>query len=321
VARFGFIGLGTPTVAEEDYLGAARSLRAMVDILGPVAALLLQMGARAPSILVRPYNRMRDQVILHAMQLLAEARTFVESSGTIVTRTDRWVALGTRLEPDLLPALILPTITTEWLPMSAPPFWNETTAPVGEHWRWSSPTELANRAIAGYTGQLPTIVPNAGFVINARYGSGSLPTASKWIGALIPWIIYGAWEIGKTIVLFSSAADVGTSNPPSDVTPAVDAVATLRRRFEQGFMAAIYQPIRAAAKILSRTGGATELTGSAMYETDPRATEPPLPAVWDGTFGFGNVTGPNESTSSGWTGPLLVGGAVALAVLLMSGDW
>ena len=322
MTSWGAIGLGQIVVAEEDYLGAARSIGNMADILGPVAALLLQMGPRAPSAIVAPYNRMRNSVVLASAQVLGEAYTFVEAQTTVFTRVQKWAELGMKLERGLLPAFVLPNIEQVWSRAAEPDAWRETVPALGHDWPWFGETDRADEIVEAYADRLPQVRHDGRYVLSARYGGGPVALGDiKIVPALVGWIIMGAWLLVDTIRLFTSASDNVRTSPLPTVTPAVDTVNNLRDRFERSFMPAVYQPVRAAAKIVARTGGEPEATATAMYGIDPATTEPVLGGTWDGTFGFGGTAPPSsEESSVGWGSALLVGGAALLLAILMMGD-
>lgn len=322
MTSWGAIGLGQVVVAEEDYIGASRSIANMTDILGPVAALLLRMGSKAPSIVVAPYNRMRNSVVLASAQLLGEAYTFVEAQTTAFTRTRRWTELGIRLERGLLPAFCLPHIEQVWSRTAEPDGWRETVLALGHDWPWFGETDRANEIVEAYAARLPQIRPDGRFVMTARYGGGPVSLGDiKIAPVVIGWLIMGAWAIIDSIGLFTSTSDDVRANPLPIVTPAVDTVNGVRDRFERSFMPAVYQPVRAAAKIVARTGGEPEATATEMYGINPIDTEPALSGSWDGTFGFGGtVPAPPESEGFGWGSALLVGAAALLLAVLVMGD-
>lgn len=322
MTSWGAIGLGQIVVAEEDYIGASRSIANITDVLGPVAALLLRMGPRAPSILVAPYNRMRNSVVLASAQLLGEAYTFVETQTTPFTRIQRWTELGIRLERGLLPAFCLPHITQVWSRAAEPDGWRETVPALGHDWPWFGETDRANEIVEAYADKLPRIRPDGRFVMTARYGGGSVALGDiKIAPAVVGWLVMGVWTIVQTISLFTSASDDVRAHPLPIVTPAVDTVNRVRDRFERSFMPAVYQPVRSAAKIVARTGGEPEATATEMYGINPFLTEPALSGSWDGTFGFGGAApAETDGEAFGWGSALLVGAAALLLAVLVMGD-
>lgn len=323
MGSLGSLGLPSRMVGEEDYIGAARTLRAMTDILGPVAALGLSYGAQVPTNIANPYNRMRNAVVLGSMQLLGEAMLFVEEQSTPVTFQQRWEQLGTRIQQYILPALCLPKLTSGLTMWVSPPYWSESVEAAGRDWPVTGDTARADRVVRDWQDTLPQVKPGWQWIRTARYGSSPVSLGADlkfpWLAAL-GWLAIGAMTASDIVTFFTETAEAGNATPRPDATPAVDNVERIRTRFERAFIPSVYQPVRAATKIAEDKGGdRTEMFG-AMWRVNPYETEPVAPMVWDGTFGFGS-SGPAASTSDSWFGPVLVGGAVALMMaLLLGGD-
>lgn len=323
----GWIGLGqsVPTVGEEDYVGAARSIRAMVDVLGPVAALCLGLGDVAPPRIVRPYNRMRDRVMATAIALLGEARSFIESQSLFWGVEGNWRRMLTRLEPSIAAVFVLPRIRREWSwrgPAGAlPSAWREA-APASEPFSATLDRVWNELIEAGLAGRMPSVRPGHRWIFLARYGSGgaSLEGGGKglgWIGTVF-WIT-GAWEFNHRLLTVDFASRVSEMIDWGDITPAIDRVTLLRQRFEASFVPAIYQPIRAAALAAEAAGTSTAKLYALMAEANPE-DQPAMPVPWDGTFGFGAAYAPAVAEApSSWVGPILVGVAGALVAMLIGG--
>ena len=323
----GWIGLGqsVPTVGEEDYVGAARSIRAMVDVLGPVAALCLGLGDVAPPRIVGPYNRMRDRVMATAIALLGEARSFIESQSLYWGVESAWRRMLTRLEPSIAEVFVLPRIRREWSvggPAGAPPSaWREA-APASEPFSATLDRAWNELIEAGLAGRMPSVQPGHRWIFLVRYGSGgaSLEGAGKSLGWIGPafWLI-GWWSMDTKLTLLDASSLVASRVEWGDVTPAIDRVTLLRQRFEASFVPATYKPIRAAALAAEAAGTSTAKLYALMAEANPE-DQPAMPVPWDGTFGFGAAYAPAVAEApSSWVGPILVGVAGALVAVLIGG--
>lgn len=316
----GSIGLVRPSVGEEDYLGAARSIRAMTDILGPVAALLQSMEPIAPGNIVGPYNRARNAVIIAGAQLLGEAKSFVYAQSSVASQHERWQQMGTRMLPDLLPAMVLPKITGEWSRWTCPDQWTESVRAWDRDWPVTGPTAWADRIIAAWSDKLPQIETGPRWIFEARYGGGAKALGALPVAvAVIGWLLVGGSAMVDIVDFFTATADAAQAQPQLAATPAIDSVNDIRTKFERAFIPAVYQPVRSAAKIVTAANADQGKMALAMSQTDPYL-EPAAPVIWDGTFGFGS-SGSTASASDSWFGPVLVGGAVALMMaLLLGGD-